>query len=159
MSASATLRTKATSHFGGATSRKLIGLTNMTNDNSPNTIDDVVLLSHCDLAIGRFAMETGHTADPDNASHLFVLMLCLVSSLEFAKGRDSAIAMGAERQAVNALISFRKKSRGFVYSSSSLKPSTEQVNSLPDSDRLQGAFQPSKTVGVGSRNKLREVNN
>lgn len=159
MSASTTLRTKTIVHFGGSSSRKLIGLTNMTNDNSVTTIDEAVLLSHCDLAIGRFQFETGHTADPDNLSHLFVLILCVVASLEGAKGRESASAMSSERYAVNALISFRKKSRGYVYSSSNLKPSVEPENGLPDADRLQAAFQPNKSLGVGDRRKLREINN
>lgn len=143
-------------HFGGENSRKLIGLTNMTNDNSVTTINDDVLLSHCNFAIGRFRMETGHTVDTTSETHQYILVACVVASLENAKGRDTSAAMAAERFAVNQLISLRKKSRGYSYSSSKLKPSTEIANSLPDSDREQPAFTIRRRFG--NANRIREFN-
>ena len=156
MSDATTLRTTVKDHFGGANSRKLITLTNFTEDNSVTTIDDDVLLSHCNFALGQFHMETGHTPDVTSNTHLYILVAVVVASLETAKGRESSQAMAAQRYAFLQMKSLREKSRGRSKSNSRLKPSLEPNNKLPDSDLLQDAYTLRKRVG--SRNVIREVN-
>lgn len=140
MSRVTSLRDTIKTYYGGATSRRLIGLTNMENDNSATTINDTVLESHVTDIIGRFEMETGITADEDNLSHQTIIRQGVIASLEDAKGRDTGVAKSAESKFVNLLITFKRRAYAGIHSNSKLKPSVEAQNALPDMDRTQNAF-------------------
>ena len=149
------LRDAAKTFYGGSSSRLLQGLTNLEADNSDTSINDTVLEAHCEHVISRFRLETGVAYDTDNLAHKNICIIGVRASIEAAKGRDSSLMRETETRFRNMLITFRKKMRGSMKSSSRLQPSTEPLNSLPDSDRTQVAFSNTKRTGS---NNLRELN-
>lgn len=154
MSTVTELRDATKTFYGGASSRLIIGLTNMTNDNNVEEINDTVLEAHCEATIGRFELETGVTVDVSNLAHKNILIHGVRASLEAAKGKDSSLVRETETKFRNLMITFRRKMRGGMKSSSTLRPSTEAPNALPDSDRTQIAFSNTKRHA----NRVREYN-
>lgn len=139
--------------YGGELSPLLRNLSNIDGDNSATTIDNTVLDKHCELAIGRFQLETGYSPNLDILAHKNVLVTGVRASLESAAGRDSSLARDWDRKFLNLLITFKKRIRGSMKSSSNLEPSTE-LNVLPDADPTQAAFSSTKR----GPNTFREFN-
>lgn len=132
--------------YGGELSPLLRQLSNVDGNNSASTIDDTVLDAHCEMTLGRFQMETGYKADLGILAHKNILIIGVRASLEESANRDSNIARNWDIKFRNLLITFKKRIRGKMKSSSNLTPS-ERPAQLPDADPMQVAFSVSKRRG------------
>lgn len=148
------LVTQVKRKYSGTASRRLIELTNMTNDNNVTSINDDVLLYHCEDAIGYFEMETGHSADLTSIAKRKILVDIVIYLLMVSKGTDSSLIATMKKNVDGLVMSLRKKSRGKMTSSSVLRQSEEQQNSYPDMDRSLVAFNTKRS----RRQNIREVN-
>lgn len=153
MSQATDLRDAVKRKYSGNASRRLIGLTNMTDDNSDEVIDEDVLLYNCEDALGYFEMETGHSAVVATIAKRKVLVDIVILLLMQAKGTDSSLVKIMKSTVDGQLMSFRRKSRGKMRNNSNLELS-EEIDKFSDMDRIRTAFQTKRSA----RNGIRETN-
>jgi len=120
--------------FGGATSRRLIEL---TNDSAVGgaTINDTVLAAACTDAEGHFRRESGLEPDITLAFHIHLLIQGVIAYLEFYKGRESSVMNANFERFEKGLFQLRKRAGIAWQTNSPLSPSTDSTDALPDMDR------------------------
>lgn len=140
------LATEVQTRLGGATSRRLIELTN--DAPTATTINTDVLYAACDDALGDF--RTGATTEPDLdiASHVVALFSGVIYYLEFYKGRSTGSLKIHEQKFYAKLNDFIQKKTHLAQSNSVLKQSTETVNALPDMDRARSVWKAGRNYPI-----------
>jgi len=132
--------------FGGATSRRLIELTN--NSGSATTVDDSVLEACCDDAIGDFRVQTGiePETNPEVPTHTVALVAGVLYYLESYKGRDASMEQNHARNFFSKLKRLESKKYVLAQSTSKLEQSEEKQGTRPDMDRSRSAFRGGRTL-------------
>jgi len=140
------LAVEVQTRLGGASSRRLIELTN--DDATATTINTDVLYSACDDALGDF--RTGATVEPDLdiASHVVALFAGVVYYLEFYKGRNVGSLKIHENKFYAKLHDFIQKKTHLARSNSVLQQSTETNNALPDMDRARRVWKAGRSYQI-----------
>jgi len=124
--------------YGGSSSRILIQLTNW--DTTKTTINEDVLQAACDDATGMFEDITGLALDITYKNHLYIAAQAAILFLEEYKSRDSGILSSRRKIVFAAMKGIREKVYITAQTNSTLKPSTESANAMPDMDRKRKAF-------------------
>jgi len=140
------LSEKVKIRYGGATSQRLIQLTNQDNTASA-TIDDTVLDACSEDAIGKFLTTTGINPDIDNVSHVSVLVTGCIYFLEFYKGRDSGLLKMHEKSFFAGLNNLNKRKMVLPVSNSPLQQELERQGAKPDMDRTRNVWNAGRHVG------------
>ena len=95
---------------GGATSQRLIQLTN--DDPTATTINATVLDAACVDAEGLFEDIVGVQADITQKNHLYILVQAVIAFLENYKSRDSNILTQRWKNVIGSMKGMR--SRGYI---------------------------------------------
>lgn len=124
--------------------QRLIELTNESG--TALTIDADVLNSACADAIGDFERITGIAWDHTNYSHMSVLCAGVVYFLEDYKSRDNTIMSARGKRFYAACEAMRNRVYTAASTNSTLLPSAERSNALPDFDRKKSVWKYGSTT-------------
>jgi hypothetical protein len=138
-----------TTRLGGATSPRLIQLTN--SDGTATAIDSDVLEAACEDALSEFRiLTTGIEPEPGTYAHQPALITGSLYYLEFYKGRDSAILSAHKKDFYSKCKSIAEMKYLLAQSNSVLTQSSETSGARPDMDRRRAAFTGGVKFGSGA---------
>lgn len=133
-----------TTRHGGASSRRLIELTNYAG--SASAIDSDVLDAACDDALGKFRIKTGMEPDVTLPAHTSALIPGVLYYLELYKGRDTNQMQFFSKAFFGSLKDIADRIYHLAKTTSTLDPSTETANARPDMDRKNNVFSGGRRV-------------
>ena len=143
----ANLAAVITTRMGGASSKRLIGL---TNDESASSIGSDRLEGCCEDTIGLFRVKSGTSPDIDNLTHLAVLVPGVLYHLELYKGANSSFLDLHGRAFFAGCRSVAVVRKTLPQSTSNLSPSSDPSGSRPDMDRSLAVWKTGRRTPLPS---------
>lgn len=140
-----TLASEVQARHGGATSQRLIQLTN--DDSTATTINTTVLNAAAVDAQGLFEDISGITLDITQKNHLYVAINATIMFLEEYKSRDGNILTMRRKSVLGALAGMRKRAYIMPDTNSNLV-ARKNDETYGDMDTRRAAFQSRKSARI-----------
>lgn len=130
-------------------------LKQLTNyDATATSLNTSVLEAACRDSIGHFHQISGVYPTKDNYSHIAILVRGVQYFLESYKARDSNIIQNLEKAFFRDCQGMRERATWLPTSNSTLAPSTQPQNALPDMDRASSIWPQNR---YNSASQIKEI--